>query len=323
MALRPRPAALRQSLLLGAAKVQCRHKSNKPTKAAEKMMLRASDDLQKEGDKRWYKYGGGGMTEMLKKAYAEYFKDGAGPLFPGTFVAAPFSRYPKGVSNFFKYSRYRLRQFGIEYLSLLKIKLDSMPDWKTRPKWKIARSKIAPTVKNMYMELLRAFAAGDRDTVKELCLKQYGSKLLAALDRRHPNERVTFELVKFNHTWVYPRVMAHQVHKMNVYDNEHDLEQAVVAIASTQKVARYKKSTGELIPGTTKVQKMMEYVVVSRQVNKKTFKVEPWRIWGTIYSTTLEAYVKEEERLLREQAKQAGWKGPVVGGIDVDDIDVF
>ncbi|KAK2673075.1 hypothetical protein RAB80_010618 [Fusarium oxysporum f. sp. vasinfectum] len=235
-----RPAALRQSVL-GAARVQCRHMSM-PSKGK---ILR---EMQKAAYKDTKKTDTQSMSAIQKKANDEYFKGGGGPLFPGTFVSLPFSRYPSGASNLFNYSWYRLRQFGFEYFSLLQMKLKSMPDWTTRPKWKIARSKIAPTAKNMYIEMLGAFAAGDKAAVNELCLGQFGKKLIAAIDRRNPAERVTFELVKLNSTWAYPRVMAHQVHNVNPHDKEHSTEQAVVAIASTQKVAKYKKATGELIP---------------------------------------------------------------------------
>ncbi|KAF5974106.1 hypothetical protein J7337_008827 [Fusarium musae] len=298
-----RPAALRQSVL-GAARVQCRYMSM-PSKGK---ILR---EMQKAASKDTKKTDTQSMSAIQKKANDEYFKGGGGPLFPGTFVSLPFSRYPSGASNLLNYSWYRLRQFGFEYLSLLQWKLKSMPDWTTRPKWKIARSKIAPTAKNMYIEMLGAFAAGDKAAINELCLGQFGKKLIAAIDRRNPAERVTFELVKLNSTWAYPRVMAHQVHNVNPHDKEHSTEQAVVAIASTQRVAKYKKATGELIPGSTKVQDKIEYVVVSRQISEKTFQSGQWRIWGTISPTTLEAFQEEQDWITREQAKRAGWEGPL------------
>ncbi|KAF4436590.1 tim44-like domain-containing protein [Fusarium austroafricanum] len=250
------------------------------------------------------------MSAIQKKANDEYFKAGGGPLFPGTFVSLPISRYPSDVSSFLTYSWYRFRQWGFEYISLLQMKLKSMPNWTTRPKWKIARGKIAPTAKNMYMEMLGAFAAGDKAAINELCLGQFGKKLIAAIDRRNPAEVVTFELVKLNKTLVYPRVMGHQVHNINPHDKDHSTEQAIVAIASTQRVTKLKKATGEIIPGSTKVQDKLEYVVLSRQISEKTFQAGHWRIWGTISPTTLESFKAEEDWINREQAKRAGWDGP-------------
>ena len=97
---------------------------------------------------------------------------------------------------------------------------------------------------------------------------------------------------------------------MNPHDAENATEQAVVAISSTQRVSKYEKATGELIPGSTKVQQKVEHVVLSRLVNEKTYQSQPWRIWGTVPATTMEAYQEEQDWINREQAKRAGWTGP-------------
>ena len=182
-----------------------------------------------------------------------------------------------------------------------------MPNWTTRPKWKVQRGKIAPTAKVMYTELLTAFAEGDKRTVQALCLGNFAKKLTAAIDRRPPNEKTSFEVVKYNKGLFYPRVVSHQVHQVNPYDKESETEQAVVAIASTQKASKYNVSTGELIPGSTKIQQKVEYVVLSRLVNSKSFQAEQWRIWGTAPATTLESYHDEQRWVSEEQAKRAGW----------------
>ncbi|KAJ3535564.1 hypothetical protein NM208_g7081 [Fusarium decemcellulare] len=159
----------------------------------------------------------------------------------------------------------------------------------------------------MYTEMLTAFAAGDKSTINALCLGQFAKKLTAAVDRRNPHERTSFELVKFNKALFYPRVVAHQVHNINPHDKENSTEQAVVAIASTQRASKYNKATGELIPGSTKVQEKVEHVVLSRQVNERTYQAGPWRIWGTVPATTLKAYEDQQEWLSKEQARRVGW----------------
>ncbi|KAL2689362.1 hypothetical protein Neosp_003415 [[Neocosmospora] mangrovei] len=297
-----RPGALRRGVM-GTVGAQFARYSAMPSRA--KMVREMEKNARRESKKMEAE----SMSEMQMRANNEYFKSGGGPLFPGTFVTLPLSRYPGGT-NFFRYSWYRLRQWGIETLSVLQFKLKSMPDWTTRPKWKAARSKIAPTAKVMYTEMLAAFAAGDKATINTLCLGQFAKKLTAAIDRRNPTERTSFELVKFNKTLFYPRVVAHQVHAVNPYDKENQTEQAVIAIASTQRASKYKKSTGELIPGSTKVQEKIEYVALSRQVNERTYQSGRWRIWGTVPATTLEAYLEEQDWINMEQAKRAGWTGP-------------
>lgn len=270
-------------------------------------MLREMEKTAKEGAK---KTDIESMSAMQKRANNEYFRTGGGPLFPGTFIPLQLSKYPRSPRTFSRYAWIRLRQWGIETLSLLNFKLKSMPNWTTWPKWKASRGKIAPTAKAMYTEVLTAFAEGDKATINNLCLGNFAKKLSAAIDRRNPNERTTFEVVSYNKGIFYPRVVAHQVHNINPHDPENATEQAIVAISSTQRVSKYNKSTGELIPGSTKVQQKVEHVVLSRLVNEKTFQSQSWRIWGTVPATTMKSYQEEQDWIMKEQAKRAGWTGP-------------
>lgn len=204
------------------------------------------------------------------------------------------------------YLWYRVKGWSLGTLSVLRVKLESMPSWTKRPQWKAKRGKIAPTGKIMYQEVLEAFAAGDKATIQRLCLPEFSKKLRAAIDRRSSKEQVRFELVKYNKTWTYPRLMSHQIHQVNPHDKSLMTEQAVVGIASTQQASRHDAS-GKIIPGSLKIQEKIEYVVLSRQVNTKTFESDAWRVWGTTSATTVEAYQTEQAIIEREQAKRAGW----------------
>ncbi|EHK42950.1 uncharacterized protein TrAtP1_001899 [Trichoderma atroviride] len=248
------------------------------------------------------------ISQLQKMANAEYFKDGGGPLFPGTFVSLPLSRLPLNPADFAQYQWNRLRHWTIETVSLLNFKLKSMPNWTTRPQWKARRGKIAPTAKALYQEVLEAFAAGDKATLERICVNDFAKKLMAAIDRRNPRERVHFEVTKYNSSLFYPKRRAHQIHQINVYDKNLMTEQAVVAISSTQQVSRYDASTGETIPGSVRIQDKVEYVVLSRQVSAVTFKPDSWRVWGTTAPTTLEAFLEEKDAIDKEQARRAGWK---------------
>ncbi|KOS21852.1 hypothetical protein ESCO_001613 [Escovopsis weberi] len=248
------------------------------------------------------------MSQLEKTAHAEYFKDGGGPLFPGTFISLPLSAVPRGPGSFALYQWSRLKNWGIEALSVLNFKLKSMPNWTTRPKWKARRGKIAPTAKGMYQEMLEAFAAGDKLAIQRLCVGEFGSKLIAAIERRDPRERVRFEVTKHNGWPFYPRLKSHQIHQVNPYDKASVTEQAVVAVSSTQQVSRHSALTGGTIPGSVKIQDKIEYVVLSRQANSNTFESGNWRIWGTTSATTLEGYLEMQDAIEKEQAKRAGWK---------------
>lgn len=225
----------------------------------------------------------------------------------GTFVSLPVSRYPKSPSDFAQYHWNRMRHWLISAMSVLNFKLKSMPNWTTRPKWKARRGKIAPTAKAIYREMLEAFAVGDKVTINKICLTEFSKKLCAAIDRRDPKERVRFEVVKYNKPLFFPKLLSHQIHQVNPYDKVMVTEQAVVAISSTQQASKYNAVTGETVPGTLKLQDKVEYVVLSRQANQKTFESSPWRIWGTTSATTLESYLEEKAVIDKEQARRAGW----------------
>ena len=228
-------------------------------------------------------------------------------MAPGTFVALPLSLYPKSPASFAVYQWSRMKHWLIGATSVLNFKLKSMPNWTTWPKWKARRGQIAPTAKALYREMLEAFAAGDQVTLNKICLGEFAKKLNAAIDRRSSKEGTRFELVKYNGALFYPKLKSHQIHQANPYDKVMTTEQAVVAVNSTQKAERYDIATGKTIPGTLKIQDKIEYVVLSRQANSKTFEMGPWRIWGTTSATSLEAYLKEKEAIDKEQVKRAGW----------------
>lgn len=249
------------------------------------------------------------MSQMQRSANAEFYHDGCGPLFPGTFISLPLARHPKPPYEFAQYSWARLKAWIAGTTSILGFKLQSMPSWTTRPRWKARRGQIAPTAKAMYREMLEAFAAGDKAALHSLCLGDFAKKLSAAIDRRDPKHGVRFQLLKYNSRLLYPRLMSHRIYPMNQFDKDLYTEQAVVAIASTQQASRYDTATGETVPGSLRLQDKMEYVVLSRQASSKTYETGSWRIWGTTSATTLETHLQEMAVVEREQAKQSGWDG--------------
>ncbi|KAG6116836.1 hypothetical protein E4U13_001568 [Claviceps humidiphila] len=234
------------------------------------------------------------MSDTQRKTITEYLREGAN-LIPATFVSLPISQYPRTpLALFVKYHFVRLTNWVRGISAFLIYKGTSMSSYSSRPRYQPRRRKIAGTAKAMYRELLEAYAAGDRKTLDRLCLGNFTKRLSAALDRRKSSESVRFELMKYNKRWAYPMLMSHMIGPNNPYDKALLTEQAVVAIASTQKMLRVDTKTNQMIPGTLKVQDKLEYVVLQRQINMKTWEMPPWRIWGTTSATTMEAYLKEK-----------------------------
>ncbi|PHH88395.1 hypothetical protein CDD83_7592 [Cordyceps sp. RAO-2017] len=231
----------------------------------------------------------------------------SGASSTGTFVSLPLSQYPRSPAKFLQYQWARYRSWLEGSLSVLQVKLRSMPSWTRRPRWRAARRRIAPAAKALYREVLEAFAQGDRATLSRVCVRAFGTRLIAAVDRRSPRERVRFDLVRYNRPLLYPRLLSHRIHAVNPHDRDSATEQAVVAIASTQQASRHSFDTGALIPGSLKLQDKIEYVVLSRNLNVKTYESSPWRVWGTTSATSLDEYVKEQAALEKEQAQRAGF----------------
>ncbi|OAQ98574.1 hypothetical protein LLEC1_01565 [Akanthomyces lecanii] len=248
------------------------------------------------------------MSQMQKSAAMDVFKDGGGPLFPGTFVPVPFSERPKNPLDLLRYQWWRAKSYTQCILSVLTIKLGSMPSWTKRPLWKAHRAQIAPTARAMYREMLEAFAAGDKATIVRLCMPRFAKQLHAAIDRRSAAETVRFEYVKNTRTLVYPRIASHLIHPINPYDKTLLTEQAVVALSSQQQLSRHRKADGEVVPGSLRVQDKIEYVVLARATDTKTYPSTQWRIWGTTGGTTAERYKQEQAVILKETAHRAGWK---------------
>lgn len=225
-----------------------------------------------------------------------------------TFVSAPLSKYPKHPTDFLSYQWHRTKSWFAARMSVLGAKVDSMgKKWTTKPKLKIHRGKIAPTAKTMYCEVLEAFAAGDRATIRKLCTPAYADKFLMAIERRKASERLHFD-IKDGKGLFYPKLSSHMIGDGSFYAKNSLLEQAVVAISTKQELYKTKTSTGEMIPGTVKVQDRVEYIVLLREIKTDTYERTPWRIWGTTNVTTLQKMRERAKFWEDQQAKMAGWK---------------
>lgn len=227
----------------------------------------------------------------------------------GTFVPLPLSKISSNPAQLLQYQWWRTKAKLQGVLTVLSVKLRSMPSWTKRPRYQPARKAIPPTAKAMYREMLEAFAAGDARTLERLCLPAFARKLRAAVDRRgDKREEVRFELVRDTRTWSYPALASHIVHPVNPYDPSQLTEQAVVAVSSEQQLTRHDRKSGRVVPGSMKLQDKVEYVVLVRQTSNETYESTPWRIWGTTGATTREGYLQEMEVLEKEQAHRIGWK---------------
>ncbi|PHH82020.1 hypothetical protein CDD82_7276 [Ophiocordyceps australis] len=215
------------------------------------------------------------------------------PLLPVTFVAPPLSQQPRSPRDFVRYQWWRLRLWLSDLATIVQFKMDSAPKRSLSFRWKARRRDIAPTANIMYRSLLEAFAAGDRATIQRLCTPSCAAHFTSALECRNPRQYTHFSVVAYNKPLFYPRLASHKIHNSTDFNPDGVVEQAVVAICSTQMTERRLYSTDAPVPGTLRTQEKIEYVVLTRFINIKTLQPDDWRIWGTTKATQLQDLVQE------------------------------
>lgn len=176
----------------------------------------------------------------------------------------------------------------------------SMPTFRERPRLQLSWRQIAPTAKALHVQLNQALAAADRDTLRNICTPRLAESLSAVVSRRKASEVLTWDLVDHGKE---PSVVSHKLAMLPPVGKGPIVQQAVVRIVSTQKLGKLDARTGENVEGGTKVRKLTEYLVLTREVDPKTYKPEEWLVWGSIGGTTPEDWAEEEKamRLMEQQ----------------------
>ncbi|KAF9871890.1 hypothetical protein CkaCkLH20_10522 [Colletotrichum karsti] len=248
--------------------------------------MRLNQRLQKEmalkGDK-------GYSAKHMEAAQLEHMKT---VMLPGTFVHLPLSQLDKSPGPLFNYLFARFKQHLKDLAAIVGLKFQSMPKIWQRPRINIHRTQVVPTAKALHHRLAQALAAGDKDTLREICVPRLYDALSAVISRRSSNEKVTWELVQYDGR---PRLVSHRLAPLPPQGQSPILQQAVVAISSTQKLGKVEARTGKLIEGNTKLQKPTEYFVIMRHLDPKTYEPTKWRVWGSTQPTTAEGWVVEEK----------------------------
>ncbi|KAL0937987.1 uncharacterized protein CTRU02_207719 [Colletotrichum truncatum] len=215
-------------------------------------------------------------------------------LLPGTFVPLPFSQLSKSPSVLLSYYFNRFKQHARDLATFVGLKFQSMPSFMKRPRVKFHRTQIVPTAKALHRQLAEALASGDKDALRELCTPRLYETLSATISRRKASEKLTWELVRYHGS---PSVMSHRVALLPPVGKAPLVQQAVVAITSTQKLGKVEKATGNPIKGSTRVQKQTEYFVITRQLDPNTYEPKKWLVWGNTQATTPEDWEMEQKTM--------------------------
>ncbi|KAI1349910.1 hypothetical protein F5Y01DRAFT_287404 [Xylaria sp. FL0043] len=227
-------------------------------------------------------------------------------LLPYTIVPPPIWRFPANPITFAKMIYLLARNRAVSLAARLGVYFVSMekPSGKGYqwPSFRPRKRAAIPTAKALHVQMSEAVASGDKETLRRICMPELFQTLAGAIDARPSNVRHEWELVRYVNKWYYPRLSDFRVTYQNGR-NAKLVKQAVVSIASVQRLTRYDDGQGS--PPAARERHMVEHIVLQAEVHDKTFVTEPWRVWGTLPEMSYETIV-EDQALLREAIEGAG-----------------
>ncbi|OTB07315.1 hypothetical protein M426DRAFT_318001 [Hypoxylon sp. CI-4A] len=232
-------------------------------------------------------------------------------LLPHTLVAPPVWRYPREPSKFAHMLWLNIKARMQSLWAVISMKVMSQPTMLlSKPRFKFYRSATVPTAKALHVQMSEALAVGDKETLRSICTPELFQTLAATIDSRPKGVRAEWELVRYDQRWRYPKIADWRVGYQPLMDGSmKTIKQAVVSIASVQRIARYDDTRGGVkIAGSERVRHMTEHIVLQSILDRSTFESAPWRIWGTLSEATYEGYKAELENLnaiMADQARQA------------------
>ncbi|KAI0838094.1 hypothetical protein F5Y06DRAFT_269918 [Hypoxylon sp. FL0890] len=219
-------------------------------------------------------------------------------LLPDTLIAPPLWRYPRRPSEFAHMLWLNTKARFQSLWTIMSVKLLSQSTMGfSKPRFKFHKAAAIPTAKALHAQMSEAMAAGDKETLRSICTPELFQTLAATIDSRPPGVRAEWELVRYHQRWRFPRIADWRIGYQPLRDGSMKIvKQAVVSIASVQRIARYDDSKGGVkIAGSERVRTMVEHLVLQALVDKTTYESEPWKIWGTLPEMTYQGYLADVE----------------------------
>lgn len=223
--------------------------------------------------------------------------DNIGPP-PDIFVRPPLSRFPRSPKFAWQYIRIK----ATDLLGRLATVISSKPTMFKTARFKQNNSALVPTAKALHRSMYEALARGDTAVLKRVCGEHFVTRFNQAISSRPPGRRYGWELVKYNKTMFFPRVMDNKVLQM-ASDKKMGItkppviRQVVVGIASTQRKWEVDvvKGVEKVVPGSEKTADVLEYIVLNQAVDTATWKTGDWKIVSTVGETTPEKWAESQE----------------------------
>ncbi|KAI0391705.1 hypothetical protein F5Y17DRAFT_396417 [Xylariaceae sp. FL0594] len=216
-------------------------------------------------------------------------------LLPLTIVPPPITRFPRSPTKFmhmlYLIARNKITRIG----SAIGVYFVSMTGF-SLPKFRSNRSSALPAGKLLHAQMSEAVAAGDKETLRQICARELFTTLAGAIDSRSSKgkARTEWELVKYTRRVRYPRLSDFRVsyQPLSGTTRMRLIKQAVVSISSVQRLTRFDEQ-GNKVPGTGQVKELLEHVVLQSEVDTNTWKSSPWKIWGNLSETAYEDIVAD------------------------------
>lgn len=235
--------------------------------------------------------------------------DNMSVLVPMTFVEPPLWRWPTSPGAFLHMGWLVGKNRTMNLLYRLLYKIYSKPSFFGKSKLQLKRGAVVPAARDLHARFNAAIAAGDKAELRRVCTQELYEKMAGVVDARPRAARVLrWEVERYEAPWYYPRVTDDKIAQMPMTPTEsRTIRQAVVSIASTQRVARL-DAAGREVPGSAKSRRVLEHIVLTSYIDEHTWEQTPWRIWGTLPESTVQGHLEEVQAYEDLNKKEQGVK---------------
>ncbi|KAJ5118621.1 hypothetical protein N7448_010326 [Penicillium atrosanguineum] len=212
------------------------------------------------------------------------------PWLPGTFVRPLWRNTPSVFTHpkeawrvQFTWAKSKFMDFGSLVIYRWQLKLTDTLLW----------GKRRQIVRQLHEDMYTAFASGDKNALKALCVPSFAEKLIAQIDSRPAGQKITWTL----NSWLRrPDTLFRGIRILSDRATQFPdvpsagARQIVFCITSRQTMSKSRRvgfgKATKFVEEPKKVQDCREYITI-QQI---TFRGKPggWRIWGHAKPTTFE-----------------------------------
>jgi hypothetical protein len=155
--------------------------------------------------------------------------------------------------------------------------------------------------KELYTEMLRALATGDREKLKALCTVTYLTPMLVSLDKRPRTKRYRWELVEWTGK---ARIVAQSITPVAAGGSSDMIRQVTVHLPSRQRRIEYAWNAGarEWEVASQKEADVDEHLILVSVIFPGSYQQSEWRILSATRPSTPEEWEKEKQLMQKVQS---------------------